>query len=461
MFNVSQLIEEMKNGNIQIPEYSFLGGTDKYSPYINLIREGKYGEYILELDKIELDKYLGNHMDRLTFLVSLVNALKDSPDNAFKERAVNLTISKWQSPQDDDPSGVIGDLINSILCPLDAIQALLVYYDDITANEIIESQITQESGLSLDLLLNRVITLFKERTSNRNVITSQELNYLRSIAETYNNKSVLNWIDSKLKNELSIAEKPHWVNIQPGETADVLIMDLWRAVDKNLNPIPSMTSDAIVDFMKDNYTFTKKGEVIDDREIVEVADTALKSSVFSSMVNSAFNSEVKYPADPDRMFGPINKRIEGRCVSSILFDCFMLSCRCRDFDQSDDAEPTDIDPEGWFKGECDACSRKILDISYSLRYPVINGGFIGCFCSSDCLKIKPSRTPTQMTELILDNMFAVIEEKGIIDRLALAEGEDEGDNEGDEGDDEDEEIHTFYAKSQIKNPQENSFSGII
>ena len=332
-----------------------------------------------------------------------------------------MTIDKWKSPQDDDPSGVIGDLINSMLCPLDSIKALLVYYDDISPIELIESQISSESGFNMNLMFSRIETLFRDQTSNRNVLDISEMRYIKSIAEKYEKSDVLDWVNSKIQSEFTVAEKPEWVNLKSGETKDVLDYDNWRNLE--VKNIPKLDTDTIVDMLRENFNIKDEeaDEDIDEHTLTEIANTALKSSSVSSLMDSQFNSEVKYPADPDRMFGPVNKRNDGEeCVSGVVKGgCRMLSCRCRDFDQSSDEEPEDNDPDGWFEGICDGCNRKIEDISWCLRYPIIGGGYVGCFCSITCFKIKPSRGPTQIGEFVIDDMFSVIEAKGILDRKKL------------------------------------------
>lgn len=425
MFRIDDLFAQLKEGPSKPATYIF-GATTKYTEYTTLLQQGNYGAYLLKIANLNLDSYPGNYMDRLTFLVTLIIRLRDSPDDPLKERAVRATIEKWQSPQDDDPSGVIADLINSILCPLDAIKMLLtLYYDDITPMELIESQVTSdENKMNLNLMLNRIATLFKDTTSKRNVIDTQEMQYLKFIAEKHENASLLEWVNNKLENELVIAERPPWVNLLSGETSAILNPDNWVPLRELTQSIPNLDTQSIVDMIKENFVLNPKDnpeEDVDEATITQVVDAATQSSRFASLLNSEINSEVKYPTDPDRMFGPVNKRNDGEeCVSSIVKGgCRMLSCRCRDFDQSDDAEPTDKDPQGWFDGICDGCNRTIIDISWCLRYPIIGGGYVGCFCSTDCLKIKPSRELSQIGELTIDNVFATIEEKGIVNRHAL------------------------------------------
>ena len=40
----------------------------------------------------------------------------------------------------------------------------------------------------------------------------------------------------------------------------------------------------------------------------------------------------------------------------------------------------------WFTGNCEECFKKIISYRYAVRRPLMRGGWVGCFCSFDCVK---------------------------------------------------------------------------
>jgi hypothetical protein len=70
------------------------------------------------------------------------------------------------------------------------------------------------------------------------------------------------------------------------------------------------------------------------------------------------------------------------CVN---YGCRMYSCVCEqrvdpDTDQIHNAEDVD-----WFDKSCDVCSEEIEKACYALRRPYVKGGWVGCYCSLECL----------------------------------------------------------------------------
>lgn len=47
----------------------------------------------------------------------------------------------------------------------------------------------------------------------------------------------------------------------------------------------------------------------------------------------------------------------------------------------------------WFTGSCQVCALKIEKECYALRMPIETGGFLGCFCSFDCIRERVRSQP--------------------------------------------------------------------
>ena len=367
-------------------------------------------DFFIELEKTDIRslKY-SNRVELLNFLITtLVNKIeKEDVSDINYNNMIDLVLHKWASPLDpDDISGVIGDLFSNISCSDQTLNIIRILYPDIIPIEIVESQLENSNGVGINLIIQRLSKVYGY------VFKSQDMAYLLDRAQMNSTPETLEWLKRKFESTSEIADMPEWVNIKPTETPDILNYDTWRKLDS-----PSQNTDLEIpdfDVILSEYDIKKKdGEVLNRELMDQILETA--KSVTQKLKLEDF------PTDPDRFFGPLNRR-PTNCVSGVISDgCRMLTCRCRDFDQDEDIESDLSDPSLWFNNKCDACEFKILNISYALRYPVIGGGWAGCYCSVDCVRKLQPRDSSEMGELLVDTTYGIIEAKGIVDRLQLLE----------------------------------------
>ena len=114
-----------------------------------------------------------------------------------------------------------------------------------------------------------------------------------------------------------------------------------------------------------------------------------------------------------RLYGPAhpiaNQHLDTDYLSENLVDVDVL---CDLYDHDDEDETLIID---WFNGSCDYRRKRIRVRWHAVRLPKLTGGWIGCFCSWDC--VSKSLTQSQLTSAPLIELFKTsIEEKGIQDR---------------------------------------------
>ena len=90
-----------------------------------------------------------------------------------------------------------------------------------------------------------------------------------------------------------------------------------------------------------------------------------------------------------RIVGPLNRRIDASFEDSS--PCAKYGgCRmfiCIDFEAinpEDDTINPDVD---WYTGSCQYCFRKIVNRYWAIRRPLVHGGWVGCYCSSNCIKL--------------------------------------------------------------------------
>ena len=384
-----------------------------------LINNPKLFDLSLDMDQIgSMD-----HQDRLKCLSILATRIVDQivarPIENQLKQTLNILLSKWCSSSDpDDISGVIGDLTTSDDVSNDTLFTIISIYSDITPIEIIESQL-ESNPIGVNMVINRLAKIYPGYS-----LSATEIEYLISRSESnQSSQSVITLLKSKLIDPENIAEVPVWVSLAENETPEILNYNLW----KSIKPVESSVKPAVdMDFIISNFNFESsdsKDKSVDMRKISQVIETA---SSLSPQVDIT-----QYPTDPDRMFGPVNKRfimtdreaefIE--CVSGVIDGgCRMLTCSCQILDTEDDSYQS-TNPNDWFQGYCHECSQIISNISYAIRYPIIDQGWVGCYCSLECSKkgdIKPEDEVTSCRqEILADGVYSIIESKGIVDRLRL------------------------------------------
>ncbi len=143
----------------------------------------------------------------------------------------------------------------------------------------------------------------------------------------------------------------------------------------------------------------------------------------------------------------------------------------------------DIQQETWFEGSCDNCRKKIRYQHYAVREPYFEGGWIGCYCSFNCVReimekrlvdeneafglpdelraegfddddeqrARANRENLLQTKLALVDRFEEeIEKIGIAERPTGADGEEEEEEEG-------ERIDTEKLKEEIQKREGTDF----
>lgn len=170
--------------------------------------------------------------------------------------------------------------------------------------------------------------------------------------------------------EKKMAPIPVWVSVKEGETPPLIFAEKEMTHEEN--------SEIVEDFLS----------VVDDED--EVVAEYLSENARMSVTESEI----------DRYYGPQNAKIGKKCCS---FDgrCRMLECKC--------------DSGEWFSGYCEECFSSIRDLSHSVRYPLKNGGWRGCYCSIECMAKKFSEKKRSFAKI--NNLKTFLSTVGIYDRM--------------------------------------------
>lgn len=416
MLSIAELTHQLING----PSVETgMGGDNPYLPPLKDAIEhndiNAYIEALVQVSKLRLSDFERTNM--LVILVKLITELKSQIDNAF----LDITLKAYVDPQDpDDISPVIGRLFGLVSCDISTLKSIVDRYPEITPLEIVESQL-HSNIVSVNFILQRFDEIYGSDIMGRN-----EVNYLlsKSVDDEGKDTIITNFLRSRFSTIDNVRPKPEWVSIASNETSQLLNWTLWTVVEsESLCPyVPtynSGTTQALSRLINDNLADYK----ISDSDGGKVSFDDLEDMATAIVNVSEEKCEIKYPGNPDRMFGPMNRLINSDCISGIIRGgCRMLTCRCKDYDRELD-EYDDYSaprsPDGWFNGECNYCNWKIRDISYALRYPLIGGAFYGCYCSEDCMFSAHPSNEDAASEFVLSAILDKISVNGIIDRYAL------------------------------------------
>jgi hypothetical protein len=164
-----------------------------------------------------------------------------------------------------------------------------------------------------------------------------------------------------------------------------------------VNYIP-LTTELVEEIKKVMKINSCNMEVVnEDGDKVTDIDDEIYTISAQKYVNSTYNN-----IQADRYFGPLNSKIDFECK---MDGCRMLTCCCNIYELDN----------SWFNGYCELCDEIITDISHSLRMPCDGGGWIGCYCSVECLHSEQNKDKFFVNRW---NMVAeVIISNGIFDRL--------------------------------------------
>ena len=226
--------------------------------------------------------------------------------------------------------------------------------------------------------------------------------------EPYQNQSLRNFfIDRLKKSELT---KPSWVVTVPQSDELDTIND---AISKNMIPV-----NEAVDMIIANM---EKQKIIKHDENMEELRNVLISQYSISSTIEKMEMVQKQMIDDRPLFqeyGPVNTiytlqpyHIDNDNPCTKHGGCRMLLCN--EFEQSDHDIMDDDFQIDWFRGKCDKCQKPIGRPHYAIREPLLQGGFMGCYCSFACLE---SIADNPKTALMIGRMKEQLEVIGIRDR---------------------------------------------
>ena len=299
-------------------------------------------------------------------------------------------IENWDDVYEIDDLIII--ILTTFNCEPDDMKYIINTIDTPDYNDIIDYIIEQEDETIFPILFENINYCYSKK------LNQSGIDRLLHTANLYEKNTIIRFLQMKQKLLGMYKEKPEYVSFKRGETKCML-----STVDQGSD----QTSVTIVDDIRaysDKYIksmdLTKKTSKLDISQAINIF-MSTKAQLLSSEDNDHLNIQ-------NRLWGPMNSIPDTNCYSNknSIGPCRMLQCECRE-------EETDT----WFKGVCDVCDVKIRNLSYAIRFPLLNGGWIGCYCCFECMNKSPPIDITETNQVSIDMMKETLKTDGVFDRL--------------------------------------------
>lgn len=343
---------------------------------------------------------------------------------------------KWDgssaSEEAEDPEGVIGDLAATMMCFQKNLNYIVdTLKDRINILSILDLHIRTRygTGMVFSLVCDRLLEAFHlenledfqwdhlEETVEETLNASQYDPHFISremYSETRNNKDVKRYIEYKRKKLLNCikSKKPEWV-IEPkdGET-----QEMYKSLDSSGESKNLLNSEKLLSQLKEAIDSNVK---IDPLDLDQKRDIENLTSMAISLKENILNQNEDFPLE--RYYGPTNEIFDQECCG-MKGPCKMFYCNCRNEMDYEDTSYLDLglnskvkNPQDWFNGTCEECGIGIEKFRYSVRFPVKDGGWIGCFCSFDCMKKSNIRPYDKEAEIRVKEIKETLYKIGIVD----------------------------------------------
>lgn len=348
------------------------------------------------------------------------------------EKVVKFLLLRWDSMEeegDEDIEGVLGDLAATMVCHQKYLNYLIdVLKDSINILSILDLHLRTRygTGMVFSLVCERLLEAFhlsnlEDFQWDHLIDTADETlkgslfdpHFIsrESYSETQNNKDVKRYIEYKRKKLMNVVKckKPEYVSIKSITNKDGNLIteseELYTLVNVKQE---SSTSETLLSLMKDTI---EKNVLIKSKEDQETLEKIAQLSV--SLKDNFIDEHDDFPNE--RYYGVTNGIFDQDCCGKVG-PCAMFYCMCReDVDYEDTSYSEAVNPFEWFNGVCEECGVSIEKMRYALRFPVKNGGWIGCFCSFPCMKKSNIRPINKDDEFRINEIKRSIEKIGVFD----------------------------------------------
>lgn len=380
-------------------------------------------------------------LDNLGHLVSihtLIKILNHCQTLNLSRNILYPILARWCGDH-IDVDGVIGDLAANMTCDMKILKYICSEFETSTPLTILETHIMTRygTGMVFSLVADRVLQIFDQKNLDfldwlHLIKTTEDLKNKAEYdphfisRESYsvmrNNQDILEYIESKVKSLQKVlwAKKPTWVTLENDESEQTYLNQEYTYVDQ------TNTDDELTRINELMNKYLEK-EKLDPSDLGDVAPLKAEevAEIYVSLQNNNYDKNTKFPIE--RFLGPANAILRVNCPTSNLSDkespigpCRMFSCICREYDDENEEEYTNLNEETdpisvWFTGQCEVCYKSIQKARHAVRFPIDGGGWLGCFCSFECLRKTTLRPIYESDDFRIQQIQDILETLGVAD----------------------------------------------
>lgn len=246
--------------------------------------------------------------------------------------------------------------------------------------------------------------------------------------------SITNYLINRIIQVSKYADTPTYVKHFNIETGSLPTVELVINSDMSIQEI----AEAIISRSRDVYNLdVPENSVVNLVEQLEkLPREALDSQLAKFRIDPGQIIQVQENVDLFRVYGPVNPHPSDDYSDLLIYESEkdepkpdiekiyggprMLLSMEYEYDQE-----RDLPMDDWFVGYCYQCLKKIKKRCYARRVPLIRGGWLGCYCSQNCVETyivngwdtDPNLAKKQELELELSREFdRQINQIGILDQ---------------------------------------------
>jgi hypothetical protein len=178
------------------------------------------------------------------------------------------------------------------------------------------------------------------------------------------------------------APRPPYIDDFSGIEDVIAGLGEWKSLAKGENLTPEEVGEGLTEGLEDNG--------------IPLAEREENIKLIAERYRQASASEKR------QMVRPLIEQKVGEAMreSDDLFRLFGPSFPVIGMDLTEDTECTQW--TFWFRRSCDQCSQTILRKQYAVRRPMMDGGWVGCYCSWNCVEDNIlMRTTVDVEEAIM------------------------------------------------------------
>jgi hypothetical protein len=260
----------------------------------------------------------------------------------------------------------------------------------------------------------------------------QNLKILIDLADENDNDAVSETLQSTYVLHSPFAPKPVWMGNFTGD--DEIPYEDEIEIPDELNPIVELppTLEESVDLLTagmHQFGYSQDQIETSKMELMEKLSQLPPQEVFKIVKPVLLNNAYKYDEDNIilfRILGPVNNLYNQSLdandyICTKYGGCRMFTCIC--FDTIDPYDDSITQNYEWFLGYCQQCLNRIQNKFWAVRKPLVDGGWIGCFCSWDCVRESIDKPDIALREIINASEEQLIK-IGIQERLPVPKDDD-------------------------------------